>query len=182
MRRRLVLLATDLAVCIKRNVYQSYGDAVSKYMKSFDEEAYKELVKSRILEEISDDVYEKYNACIKDDTYVEKLMSSIDFDDCTIDIYVRGKCDVVEDASGNKSVLMLRNRKNRLFRRVPEYEHAQIMAYMFLYDVYRGSIVETYQGETHESLVSFDSLEFHMITLLAHKFMYSIHGGIPVKR
>ncbi len=196
MRRRLVLLASDLSVCVKKNVYKSYEDMVYKYLKSFDEEAYNKLVAetNKKYDETEEketqntkaerDILVKHyqdkkETIIENDTCVEKLMTSIALNDYTIDIYVRGKCDIAVDEHGHKSVVMVRNRKNRLFRRVPEYEHVQLMAYMFLYDVKQGSVLEVYQGETCENVVGFYHVEFDIITLRAQWFASALQSLLP---
>lgn len=54
--------------------------------------------------------------------------------------YVGGKVDAVDE--GRQLVIELKNRVNRLFYRVPEYERVQVQAYMQLLDVDRALLVE----------------------------------------
>ena len=72
------------------------------------------------------------------------LLSAPGPDDSQIDILLRGKIDGIDD-DGN--IYESKNRRNRFFNAIPEYEKIQMEAYMFIYDKSTCTFLQNYNGE-----------------------------------
>lgn len=59
-----------------------------------------------------------------------------------------GKIDRIEEKpDGSRVLVEIKNRTNRLFRRVPEYEHIQIQVYLQMLGLVRARLVEQYNSQ-----------------------------------
>ncbi len=76
-------------------------------------------------------------------------------------VYVGGKCDGVSMIDNEPTIVEIKNRIKRLFGCVPEYERVQLMAYMFIYDIRRGILVESYNQKKNQFKIDFDENEWN---------------------
>lgn len=80
-------------------------------------------------------------------------------DGLAVQIYIGGKLDAIQTLdSGEKVIIEVKNRMNRLFNNVVEYERVQVYAYMFIHDIKIAKIVERFHGTTVEHEVRFDDI------------------------
>ena len=76
---------------------------------------------------------------IKDDIYIKKkIFESNDFN-----IYIGGKIDGINTDSTR--IIEIKNRVNRLFYTLRDYEKVQIMCYIYLFGVEEGHLVEAFR-------------------------------------
>ena len=107
---------------LKRNLYTSYGN----------------LHEHSALTYIRDTLGIR---CGPDPTFYKAQQGTVVTPGCTtVPWYVGGKIDAIDD---DKTLLIeIKNRVNRLFYRVPFYEHVQVQAYLELLDLDKGVLVE----------------------------------------
>jgi hypothetical protein len=79
------------------------------------------------------------NTIIKDNRYKKVKVSTID----DINIYIGGKIDGLNNDNGN--IIEVKNRVNRLFYTLRDYEKVQIICYMYLFNSEKGDLVEAYK-------------------------------------
>jgi hypothetical protein len=100
---------------------------------------------------------------VKDDVYRKRAL----FEDAHHAVFIGGKVDGVGVASsdGSRFILEVKNRVNRLFGVVPEYERVQVMAYMYITGIPRCILVEQH-GESSklEHEVLFDEAYWTGVT------------------
>jgi hypothetical protein len=80
-------------------------------------------------------------------------------------VLVGGKPDglVVDPITGKVTVVEAKNRQNRLFRSVPEYERIQCQVYMWLFGAERCVFREHFHGETWSTELLADPVELALI-------------------
>lgn len=90
------------------------------------------------------------------------------------DVSIGGRTDgITIDADGEQMIIEIKNRVRRLFRSVPEYERIQIMAYLYIFDIKKGQLVESYNGDTITHDIIFDDEYWKDI-------VHGVHGFIRV--
>jgi hypothetical protein len=105
---------------------------------------------------------------VKDDVYRKRKLFDAENQELRLAVFVGGKCDgiayppaapeLVEGQEGDGGALLVevKNRINRLFRSVPEYERAQVMTYMYVTGIRQALLVEHHQGQNCRHRVPFD--------------------------
>lgn len=72
--------------------------------------------------------------------------------------YLVGRIDRLEFFPDGKIVLVeIKNRVNRLFRRVPPYEYVQVQVYLKLLDLKEAKLIEQFNGDTMKTDIVYDS-------------------------
>ena len=91
----------------------------------------------------------------KKDDFVKKLVLSRD----DVDVFVGGRCDGIsaDMETGEKTLYEVKNRMRKLLGRVPEYERVQTMAYLHLFDIANGVLVERHKDNVKRHAVPFDA-------------------------
>jgi hypothetical protein len=86
-------------------------------------------------------LYEKMtgNTILKDDKYHKTKIYDID----DLKIYMGGKIDGINNENG--SIIEVKNRVNKLFYALRDYEKVQITCYMFLFGTSKGQLVEAFR-------------------------------------
>lgn len=74
-------------------------------------------------------------------------------------IYICGKIDGIE----NDELIEVKNRKNRLFTFIPEYEQIQIQVYFKLTNLFKGKLIQNYNEEQSILSINKDNDIWHMI-------------------
>ena len=99
------------------------------------------------------------NEIIIDRSYHKKELFHIEFED-DIDVWnLGGKVDAISiDKKNNKKIVEIKNRVNRLFNCVRDYEKVQCYAYMFLFDIPYLDLAETLKS--NQSTMNINSLRF----------------------
>jgi hypothetical protein len=80
---------------------------------------------------------------VKDDAFYSREV-------CTLGdtkFVVIGKIDRIEERDGNRILVEIKNRTNRLFRRVVEYEMIQVQVYLQLLGLVNARLVEQYNNQ-----------------------------------
>ena len=108
------------------------------------------------------------DACsiVKDDVYRKRLW--FELEDATAEgkrktwVFVGGKCDGIMTlraavAGGEQRVVEIKNRVNRLFGLVPEYEKVQVHCYMHIYGLDHASLIENHDGRTAQHDMTMDA-------------------------
>lgn len=111
---------------LKRNLYTSYGNQ--------HETSALEYVRSRLGID-----------CREDPTFYKTLAGTCSGAWGSQPWHVGGKIDAID--ADHTMVIEVKNRVNRLFRRVPFYEQVQVQAYMHLLDLDRAVLVECLKSE-----------------------------------
>jgi hypothetical protein len=93
------------------------------------------------------------------------------------DVYLGGKHDGMAD--GGKVITEIKNRVNR-FMGVPLYERVQIHAYMKIYGVEKGLLIESFKGQRREHIVDFDQNMWDGIVTSACNFLSSFGTEDPL--
>lgn len=103
----------------------------------------------------------------KDDVYRKRALCTVALPDSglarhpptVVAVYVGGKCDglCTDPETQVSTVVEVKNRVNRLFGLVPEYERIQLSSYLFIHGVSRGVLVEKYQDRVAHHDVAFDA-------------------------
>lgn len=77
-----------------------------------------------------------------------------------------GKIDCVETrADGTKVLVEIKNRVNKLFKTLREYEKIQVMTYLKMLSLTEGRLVEQYNAEMNSIEVSFDDEYYDSVIL-----------------
>jgi len=75
--------------------------------------------------------------------------------------YLVGRIDRLEFCPDGKVILVeIKNRVNRLFRRVPVYEYVQVQVYLKLLNLTEAKLIEQYNGETMKMDITYDDYFF----------------------
>ena len=101
---------------------------------------------------------------VKSDAFVKRILGAVQVNGENIEVYVGGKCDgIVIDEENKRELVEIKNRTRRLFYKVQDYELVQVLAYMFIYGIEEGTLVERYQDSMREYKIEFDAEEFRNI-------------------
>lgn len=103
---------------------------------------------------------------VKTNKFVKKLMF-VDNDN-GLQVYVGGRLDGM---TGTDCVVEIKNRMNRLFNRVCDYEKLQISAYMHIMGVSNGIIVERHKNDIVVHKVEFDEDDWCEVVGLVRVFI-----------
>lgn len=90
----------------------------------------------------------------KSQVFYKKDFFEIETDKCMYVFKVGGKMDGVDTL--NKRVIEIKNRTQRLFYQLREYEKTQVTLYMYLAGYSRAVLVECYRDKTNEIEVSYN--------------------------
>lgn len=96
----------------------------------------------------------------KDDRFTSK---NIYFKDSREAVLLGGKCDGTTAIDGEDIVVEIKNRTRRLFLKIPDYEKVQLMAYMYIYNVKKSLLIESFEGQRNEIFYDFDPVEWDEI-------------------
>jgi len=82
-------------------------------------------------------------------------------------VLVGGKPDglVVDAISGQVTVVEVKNRQNRLFRIVPDYEQVQVQMYLWLFGAETCTFRENYHGDTWSTSIQHDPVDMENIRM-----------------
>lgn len=120
-----------------------------------------EVQKAQVLEHVRSEVYTTHGTRSEDKTAdkvsaTEKVTLTRDdrfynLDICTIEgvkFVVCGKIDRIEEREdGSRTLVEIKNRTNRLFRRVVEYEYIQVQVYLQMLGLVHARLVEQYNNQ-----------------------------------
>jgi len=67
---------------------------------------------------------------------------------------ISGKVDGIEGEGNNRVLIETKNRRNRLFDSIPEYEKVQMCIYMKMTNIQKGKLLQYYDDE--ESVIDYD--------------------------
>ena len=81
-----------------------------------------------------------------DDTFYKRRIGTVRVRDEDVPWFIGGKIDAIVDAP-QRVVVEIKNRVNRLFYRIPPYEHVQLQTYLALVDADEGLLVEAYRTD-----------------------------------
>lgn len=117
---------------------------------------------------------------IKDDTFHKRHVCDVfTMDGRIVRVYIGGKCDGIHtDASGNKVIVEIKNRTKRFFNRVVDYEYVQLMAYLFVFKIDRGVLIERFHGETKRNTIEFEGDKWEKISDVVRSFAQNISNMI----
>ena len=104
----------------------------------------------------------------KDDVYRKRHVLDVRFGDREVPVLVGGKCDGLAagpDGGAATHLVEVKNRIYRLFGAVPEYERIQVTAYLYIYGLTNGTLVERFRDRTACHAIEFDQ-EFWDATVL----------------
>ena len=79
----------------------------------------------------------------------------------TNDWYIGGRMDIIDHK--NKIVIEVKNRMNKLFNRVVDYEMCQIQLYMWLIDYRDARLTEKYINRSHQEYMKTHTIEYDPI-------------------
>ena len=68
-----------------------------------------------------------------------------------------GKIDGIEEENGENVLIEIKNRINRLRKRVPEYEYVQVQTYLAMIGLEKAKLIEQYNAETHTEVIRADN-------------------------
>lgn len=129
--------------------------AMKEYCKSSIYGVYGTTQEANVIRSYEADIQSKVT---KDNVYKKRRMCMVRSGDGTMcPVYIGGKCDGVSVGNdGKKTLLEVKNRVNRLFNCVPEYEKIQVFCYLYIYGIAEATVVERFQGQTVHHLIAFD--------------------------
>lgn len=108
-----------------------------------------------------------------DGTYQKRYICSIG----KVHVYVGGRIDA---ATGDGRIVEIKNRVNRLFGKMVEYERIQVMSYMYIYGVSSGVLVERFNDDVLTHDVEFDSAFWNEVVVPGLKdFAATIQDKYP---
>lgn len=67
-----------------------------------------------------------------------------------------GYIDGIVENENDKYIVEIKNRQNKIFEKIPEYEIIQIIIYMKLTNIYKCHHIEKYKDELKTEIISFD--------------------------
>jgi hypothetical protein len=94
---------------------------------------------------------------LKDDVFRKRHL----FDVGEYNVFIGGKCDGIAQLEGRETIVEIKNRINRLFRTIPDYEKVQLYSYMYIYKLENGLLIENYNHEKNMIPCRFDSSEWN---------------------
>lgn len=117
---------------------------------------------------------------VKDDVYRKRMAFELpEHGGDGVRVFVGGKCDgICEGPGGEKYLLEVKNRVNRLFRSVPEYERVQVMAYMFITGLQTCMLVEQRGAEKATHTVDFDASYWDGVQALLRQSVVEVFDGL----
>ena len=86
------------------------------------------------------------NSIIKDNKYIKKII----YESYKFNIIIGGKIDGINLETG--SIIEIKNRINKLFYTLREYEKVQIMCYIFLFNTNKGDLVEAFKKKNNTTI------------------------------
>lgn len=126
------------------NILESDNKIVKEYMNSYINKNRGIQNEDKIIKEYS----KKYNTNITNNN--SKLYKLKLFDINDYSFYICGKIDGIE----NNELIEIKNRKNRLFKFIPEYEQIQIQCYFKLTSLKSGKLIENFNNEQNIILIN----------------------------
>lgn len=101
---------------------------------------------------------------IKDDKYIKKLIIKND----KFSIYIGGKIDGINIE--NNTIIEIKNRVNKLFYELRNYEKVQIICYMYIFSSNKGHLVEALKkkDKSEINIIEVDFDEIYMNNILIH--------------
>ena len=121
---------------------------IKEYMNSYINKNRGIKNENKIIKEYS----KKYNTNITHNNsklYKHKLFSIDDYN-----FFLCGKIDGIE----NDELIEIKNRKNRLFHKIPEYEQIQIQCYFILTKLEKGKLIENF-NDTQNIIITQNNIE-----------------------
>ena len=99
---------------------------------------------TRSEDKTSDKVAKEENvSLVKDDAFYNYEVCTL----CDTKFVIIGKIDRIEERDGKRILVEIKNRTNRLFRRVVEYEMIQVQVYLQLLGLVHARLVEQYNNQ-----------------------------------
>jgi hypothetical protein len=81
---------------------------------------------------------------VRDEAFYQKHIASIN----GIDFCITGKIDRIEERpDGSRVLVEIKNRMNRLFRKVPEYEMIQVQVYLQMLNLVQARLIEQHNNQ-----------------------------------
>lgn len=119
---------------------------------------------------------EESSTFLRDDTYHKRLVCRLG----NTEYLIVGKIDRIEiKPDGSKVLIEIKNRMNRLFMRLVDYEHIQIQTYLELLDLDNGKLIEQYNSTTNSINVQRDRDMWNdEILSELHNFCNEFHSTI----
>lgn len=103
------------------------------------------------------------NTIVKDNKYIKKII----YENDKFNIIIGGKIDGINYETG--SIIEIKNRMNKLFYNLREYEKVQIMCYIYLFESLKGDLVEAFKRKDNTTIniiqVDFDQNYMNNIIL-----------------
>jgi hypothetical protein len=95
----------------------------------------------------------------KDDVFHSRFL----FETPQYKVYLGGKCDGTTIWQGDKTLVEIKNRINRLFHKIPDYEKVQLLAYMYIFKINKSILIENYNCQKNIIEYDFDEQEWIQI-------------------
>ena len=116
---------------------------------------------------VAEDLASDGKTIVKEDKYIKRRVYPDIYttDGREIKVYIGGKCDGIQtDSSGNRTLIEIKNRTKRLFYKMVDYELVQLYAYMYIYELENGTLVERFQDQKRKYDVCFCIDEWNSIS------------------
>ena len=171
-------IANDLNQCVKTNNTNDLNNMRKNIMTKMDNlsEEDKKIITKSITNVTNtkfgirneNDITKLYenmtgNIIIKDDKYCKIKI----FESKLVNVFIGGKIDGINKDNGY--IIEVKNRVNKLFYSLRDYEKVQIMCYMYLFKSQNGHLVEAHKKKDVTDIniieVAFD--EYYMNTILS---------------
>lgn len=113
---------------------------------------------------------------ISNTSYIKRyLLDAYTPNGCPVPVYIGGRIDAFQiNPNGEKVIVEVKNRMNRLFKRVVDYEFVQVMCYLYIHDLQNAKIVERFHEEVCEHDIAYDSDEWNRIAQGARNFVQEV--------
>jgi hypothetical protein len=92
-----------------------------------------------------------------------------------------GKIDRLLETEDETIIVEIKNRAKKLFNRVPDYENAQVQAYLEMLDMDKAILVEDFRGTTKSHLIDRDYVCWVDIHYRLENFCKTVHWVIGGK-
>lgn len=117
---------------------------------------------------------------LKDNAFYSLAVTEIDGREYVI----TGKIDRIEvGPDGSKTLVEIKNRARRLFRRLAEYENVQVQVYLRMLGLVHAKLIEQHNEETHTIKISRDEdIWSNIIWPRIHEFVLGLHGAAATPR
>lgn len=89
---------------------------------------------------------------IKDDVFKKRFL----FENDKYRFFIGGKNDGITIKDNEKYIIEIKNRQNRLFGYIPEYELIQMYCYFYIYNISKGIFIEKYAGKMKDYNIDFE--------------------------